>query len=979
MLFSLSGTHAWAKAKADPKAAPLAPLKLVAGDEKGNEAKSLQAELLVSSTEKKAIVQLQKLIKKYRGKPLEVELNFRLAELYMRKSKTDRFFEIHRESDTVVHIAPRVVKEASSKDSVQKAVDTYTLIEAKYPDYSQTDLVIFNHAFACQILAQDKEAERLYWQLIKKYSNSLLVPDAQLAIGEIAFTRGELPAALEHFMAIRKFPESRVYPYGLYKAAWTYYNMRDTERGLKKLEEVVAYGHFVAQNKIEARLDLRKEALNDMVLFFEDVYPSKEAYQYFRQQAGDVDVGPIILRLGTMYERHSRFDDQRVVLDQFISVSPHSPILAQVHMDLVTALDHLHKKDQAIQHLQKFADLCASNSSWIKGIAKSSEETKDMAGKCRASLDEVSLKMAKKWLKAWKKLPSDTTYADASEAAFAIYLNTSTRNEEYAQSRFVYAEMLFSRQKFRQASVEYAAVGHLTTGSVEKIQHDSSYGALISLEKAAGEKWSNGDEKNFHQLAQDYLSKNPNGQYRLDIEYKMALLAYEKERYAEAASMFLRLGRQFPNQEKGVKAQDLYLDILNIKKDYGGIKSYTSEVLKVTSDTARADKLRRLYEHAFFLEVQSSEEHGHNMEALLGYLTFIKQNSKSEFCEQATWNAMLLHYKMGDAWNGAKVAEDFATKFPKSGQAVNSLLRATQTFEQMGQLGEAARVLIKLAAADQKSARRWQELAADFYALDGQTAAARKLYGELHSSGESVQRLTLLKKRETLEKNYGTATSHQEVVKTLVDQNVQPYVGEYRAAATEHMLENGKNTEAFAEARRHLGATSSRNEKARMRMVQAKVLEQEFLKQSVKAHAERVATVLALKTEKLSKAQEAFQDAIKYGDSRVSIEAFEHLNACYVHYVKALKEMPIPAGLTEADSKAFRAELERLVIPLEEKSVDAINQALNFTRKQNYLDGTVARLERKLADLNQLPRLDIEIPVSKPEMALPILTAETHQ
>ena len=144
------------------------------------------------------------------------------------------------------------------------------------------DLVIFNHAFARQALGQDKEAERLYWELVKNFSDSPLVPDAHLAIGEIAFHKGEFNVALEHFDAIRKFPDSRVYPYGLYKAAWTRYNMRDAAGGLKNLEEVVAYGDYVQKNQIEARLDLRKEALSDMTLFYEDVYPPKEAYAAIR-------------------------------------------------------------------------------------------------------------------------------------------------------------------------------------------------------------------------------------------------------------------------------------------------------------------------------------------------------------------------------------------------------------------------------------------------------------------------------------------------------------------------------------------------------------------------------------------------------------------------------------------------------------------------------------------------------------------------
>lgn len=122
-------------ARAEDKAQPSAldGLKFVPGDEEGNEKKALRAELLVSATEQRAIAQIQKLIKKYKNTQLEPDLDFRLAEMYMRKSKTDRFFELHRESTTVVKLAPRLISSSSSRTSVMQAVDVYQYIQKKFP------------------------------------------------------------------------------------------------------------------------------------------------------------------------------------------------------------------------------------------------------------------------------------------------------------------------------------------------------------------------------------------------------------------------------------------------------------------------------------------------------------------------------------------------------------------------------------------------------------------------------------------------------------------------------------------------------------------------------------------------------------------------------------------------------------------------------------------------------------------------------
>ena len=105
-----------------------------------------------------------------------------------------------------------------------------------------------------------------------------------------------------------------VYPYGLYKGAWSMYNLRDASGGLKSLEEVIQYGRFVRDQGIDSRLDLRKEALQDMALFFEDVYPSEEGLSYFEKQADELDVAPVILKLSSLYMRHSRHKDNTIVL-----------------------------------------------------------------------------------------------------------------------------------------------------------------------------------------------------------------------------------------------------------------------------------------------------------------------------------------------------------------------------------------------------------------------------------------------------------------------------------------------------------------------------------------------------------------------------------------------------------------------------------------------------------------------------------------
>ena len=194
-------------------------LKLQAGDETGNEVKALKTEMLVMRSEKKALEQLEKLKIRYKGTRMEAEILFRLGEIYMRRARTERFFEVHRDSSQVVHFAPELVKQASEVAQVRKAVAIYLDLEARFPRFRALDVVVFNTAYAYQQVGDDKKAEDQFNKLLAKHPNSPLVPDSLLSLGEIQYSRRKFALALELFLKIKDHPQARVYPYGLYKAA----------------------------------------------------------------------------------------------------------------------------------------------------------------------------------------------------------------------------------------------------------------------------------------------------------------------------------------------------------------------------------------------------------------------------------------------------------------------------------------------------------------------------------------------------------------------------------------------------------------------------------------------------------------------------------------------------------------------------------------------------------------------------------------
>ena len=949
-------------------------LKFKAGDESGNEVKALKTEMLVIKSEKQAVAQLDKLLKKYKKTRMEPEILFRFAELYMRRARSERFFEIHKNDKEIVSFVPQLVKDASESAEIKKAIGYYLEIQEKWPRFRAMDVVMFNNAYAYQQLGNDKAAEDLLYRMIKQHGSSGLVPDAYLAVGEIAFQRRDFKVALEQFKAIRRFPRARVYPYGIYKTAWTYYNLQDANSGLKELEDVVAFGHQVAASKMDQKLDLRKEALGDMALFFSDVKKSDDAVKYFQAQAKDLDAIPFIMRLVELYNRHSQYKDIESVLKDVLKTWPESPSAAQAHEELAWNYERLRNRAAAGDQLYAF-------DKWCDALVERTPKAKKgpaIEPECRGKITEASKKLSTKWHALWKKQGGPDDLAASAEKTYRLYIKYATlKDTELPAVRYSFSELLFARSNFREASDSYAMVDKYAIEGAKldsKMAHDSAYGAIVALEKSNNDKWSDTDEKRFQELSDVYVKRFPKGQYAFDLRFKRAFIAYEKERYDEAAPQFKKIGwtdvaDASQASDKIQKSQDLYLDILNIKKDYKGIKEAAKLLLNGKTEAARTTQIEKIYREAYFSEIQQMEEKGEIAQAVEAYKKFALENTASDLAPKAWWNASQLQFRMGDAQGGANTCYQMHKLFPKSTNGRDCLTKAAQTFESMARLDLAARVLLNLALVESDKQDKWREVAADFFALSGDKERAITMYQKLaEDRKKQSEQVALLDKAAVLAREIGDMKTIAALETKFSREGIEPQASRLVVEQAEEALAKQDYTKAFNVSKRIIGKSGlPKDLLARARFVQAQVLEDEYRRQSVKARVEKVGVVLALKTEKLEKAQKAYQRAINYGDAATSVKSLKRLANCYLDYSKQVREMELK-GVSEADLAAFRQETEQLVVPMEEKGIESMNQALDAAKKAQLREGQIAEIQMEVNKLNMkaevLPTVTVTQPVA---------------
>lgn len=246
----------------------LPEVALDATDENKNQDRALNSELLITKSETKAIESLTRILEKKKGTPEEAGLLYRLAELYMRRAKSGRFFDLNTKKQQFVSNVG--VKGATTY--LNSAIKIYDSIIVRFPKYENLDAVHFNIAMASLQTRQTEKAKMHYTKITTDYTKSSIYPDALLELGEIYYNQQNFQAALEQFKKIDAFPKSKAYPYGSYKSAWCYYNMHQNDLAVNKLKEVVKNNPPGSDAR---RYNMRKEALRDLTLFVENNLPSE--------------------------------------------------------------------------------------------------------------------------------------------------------------------------------------------------------------------------------------------------------------------------------------------------------------------------------------------------------------------------------------------------------------------------------------------------------------------------------------------------------------------------------------------------------------------------------------------------------------------------------------------------------------------------------------------------------------------------------
>lgn len=928
-------------------------------DMKKQQIQELQTEAFAAGREQKAIDQLKLLLNKYKGSATEPTLLFRLAELYMSQSRSARVFEMYREdaknSDEAMSFLPKFASNKQERKLILDAIKVYEDIEKRYPNFGQLDMVIFNNGFAYLQVDDKQGAEAAFMRLLKnkQLKDSPVMPDALLALGEIAFQANIFGKALAFYELIEQYPDNKVYPYALYKSAWCKYNLQDPTGALLTMEQVVSIGHKVEAENLDLKLDLRREALNDMTLFFSESKTSNEGIEYFKRQAKKIDPSGYIEKLSRIYNGHGKLKDEELILTGLISNFASNPRLPIYHKRIAENYDAQTNIAKAVDNIKLFDKTCDLTLAKYKNPETQLKLEDPEVEECNEDVDKFSLRMARSWLKAGEKL-NKKVYESAAEEALRVNLRDQKATDENSAARYIFADLLFKSDKFKEASEQYELVGNSVKDETKA--HDARYAAIVSHDKAVKNKWDEPAEGRLKLLVDSYLTKHPNGKYFLDVSFKVGLFDYQKKNYKDAEPRFYQLGKRFYESDKGKKAQDLYLDILNSKKDYVTLQKGALEWKSLETDEKRKSDLQVIFEQAYFSHTQVLVSEEKYDEAITLYRQFAINYPESDLADEAQWNVIDLYFKKGDSPGAASAYVDFYNKFPKHEKAIEGLVRAADLYEQMSMPDRALEVTRVLAKADKKNFESWVLLSGDFLAASGKYYDAIHEYRNIYSrytksmsshGQQAIDRVIFLSDQ------LGTQSEYLGFIREMAN---SPVPNVYSPA-----------TSVYAEGLRKLGNLSALmpwlnaaqtkkllpQDLAKINYILGELKEASYHDYKINDHNMQVLTRdIGEKSKKLAEVQAAYTAATNGGDAYTTVSALVGLANLYQGFVSGIKEVRGPASFSDEERAALKAELENVTFPFEEKAVETVDTALQYAKKADLRDGSVGKVQQILDRLN---------------------------
>lgn len=870
----------------------------------------------------RSIGETERLIAKSRNAPYLPDLQFRLAELYVEKSR----YVYYLQSETRPEGVKGALVSPETRLIKQKAVQIYYRLLREYPDFKDGDKVQFYLAHEQRELGQFDEMLKTLGELIRKWPQSPLRLEAEQILGDHFFDKADLGEAEKHYQAILDAPNSPIHDLARYKMGWIRVNQNKYSDAVNYFEAAAASAPLPGTDP-QKTLSVKREALLDLVYSYTEARPAKGALTYFEKLSESRATYALALeKLGTRYFIRQQYEFAIPALRKLMEIQPDPELdlerAEKIYDSLKATKGKVSPRPDDVRFLVRAAVL-------VKTDPDKDEPTRK---KTLAELEEMARDLATQMHQAAQKKDERPAYLEAA-AAYKEYLSLF-RPEQYVraimQNR---ADALFAAKEYPQAARQFEELARYSEKD-PKAHEAAIYAALLSHFSAL--KPGEVDRLDAFQVADArqalkllgaaYIQRYPQSEHVTEVKFNIARAHFDDGEYEKSAQLFADFAIANPNYKDASVAGHLALDSLRQLNDFKGLEATSKRFLASNLPAKFLDEVRGILtqtraEALDELALKSSEETG---DVVTGLLKVAEQNKGQEIGEKALYGAFTAAREKRDLRQERDLGSRLVAEYPKSQFLTDVLFTLGRHAAEAARFVEAAgwfeQVGLKL-AGDAKGLDGWLSAARLRMALkqypeairDLQSAAdnagARKaevlelLAESLLKSGEPDKARTTAEQALKLDKqNAGAAAVLAEV-----QSQAAPGASPDAVVAALTAVTKGPNaqTEETAKGLWYLG---------------------EYLYKTYKAVP---ADQVEQKVAQIQQLEGIYTQAASVGSAEWAVASLWRLASAYQHLADTVEATPVPANLSAKEVEQFRAAVKQQVEPIKQRADNAFKLCLS--------------------------------------------------
>jgi tetratricopeptide (TPR) repeat protein len=449
-----------------------------------------KAEVAKSEARRRKIDNLKSLVNDP-SYPNKADALFRLAETHWQEAKYQYFMAREKYDAALACFEEKRCTEEPQEpvEDQSVAIDFYRQVLRAQPDYERLDQVTYFLGRASIEAGKSKndrqlqlDGEKYLKDVVAKYQKSPFVPQAHLTLAEYYFEKDSLFYAKTNYEAIiTKFPDHEMYNYAQYKLGWVYFNLAEFEKTIETFHKVIK---AIKGKEGGGLIEFREQALNDLITAYAELDNGwREAREYFLREIGEKETYDKLDKMAALLVSKDKDEEAIDLYKHLIDHDKSNPKIAEYYdavMEVRRKLADMKDTEKEINEVVAFFDPKGAWMAANKGNQDARNKADELVAGSLAWISTEYHKGAQASEEKKKKAEADKQY-DSASRYYAQFLERYPDHPDSYRFNFFYAEILFDREKFLEASEQYEKT--LTKDLKGEYVEDAALGVVFAMER----------------------------------------------------------------------------------------------------------------------------------------------------------------------------------------------------------------------------------------------------------------------------------------------------------------------------------------------------------------------------------------------------------------------------------------------------------------------------------------------------------------